>query len=106
MNSLTLLFYCLWQHFFFCYDIELLSLKLLLKIFWESNRSNSALQAKQYGREFSECSGFFQLALELRRGQTQPGGLQHRLPGRPACASTASLPHCRSGVLPLLLLSP
>ncbi|MEQ2314545.1 hypothetical protein AMECASPLE_013250 [Ameca splendens] len=72
----------------------------------ESNRSNSALQAKQYGREFSECPGFFQLALELRRGQTQPGGLQHRLPGHPACTSTASLPHCRGGVLPLLLLSP
>lgn len=44
--------------------------------------------------------------MELRHGQTQPGGLQHRVPGGPPDPPPAGAPHNFGGVLPLLLLSP
>ncbi len=44
--------------------------------------------------------------MELCHRQTQPGGLQHRLPGGPPDSPPAGPPHNFGGVLPLLLLSP
>lgn len=81
--------------------MPLISIKSSFKHFG----NNLARRQKRYGREFSEHPGFFHLALEFRCGQTQPGGPQHHLSGRPADASSASLPHSCGGVLPLLLLS-
>lgn len=44
--------------------------------------------------------------MELCDGQTQPGGVQHGLPGGPVNSSPPGAPHDAHYVLPLLLLSP
>lgn len=66
----------------------------------------TALYPRSHGWENGQHPGFFQPTLELCDGQTQPGGLQHSVPGGPPDTSPAGAPHNRRGVLPLLLLSP
>lgn len=68
-------------------------------------RSHSSV-SRSHGWENRKHPGFFQPTLELCYWKTQPGGLQHSLPGGPPDASPAGPPHYVGGVLPLLLLSP
>lgn len=61
---------------------------------------------ESHGRENRQHPGVFLPAVDLRHGQTQPGGLQHGVPGGPPHSASAGAAHHAGGVLPLLLLSP